>query len=370
MGLELEQRVFVESPAYAGQLHDSQTSVSIQPEWSWEFEGFDLRFNVVGFYREDRQDEERSHGDLRELYLYYEQGDWDLLVGINKVFWGVTESRHLVDVINQTDILENIDLEDKLGQPMVNWNWLLGSGQLSLFWLPRFREQAFSGEGGRFRPPFLVNHELTLYESADRDKHQDWSIRYSHVFDAVDLGIAYFDGTSREPRLVQVSGSNVIRPIYDLMQQTGLDFQYTGEAVLLKSEIMYRETRVDAFEASIAGFEYTFYQVFDSAADVGVLVEYLWDGRDSISPSTPFEHDWFIGGRYTLNNIQDTQLLAGVIIDAHHQHTFITVEFERRLGQDFSLQISGQGAVDQSDQDPLFFITQDGFLQFALNYFY
>ena len=42
-----------------------------------------------------------------------------LLVGAAKVFWGTAESRHLVDIINQTDAVEDIDEEDKLGQPMV-----------------------------------------------------------------------------------------------------------------------------------------------------------------------------------------------------------------------------------------------------------
>ena len=40
--------------------------------------------------------------------------------GVRRVFWGVAESNHLVDVINQTDAIENPDQEDKLGQPMLN----------------------------------------------------------------------------------------------------------------------------------------------------------------------------------------------------------------------------------------------------------
>ena len=41
-------------------------------------------------------------------------------LGLRKVYWGVTESQHLVDVINQTEGVENLDGEDKLGQPMLN----------------------------------------------------------------------------------------------------------------------------------------------------------------------------------------------------------------------------------------------------------
>ena len=79
-----------------------------------------MRISIVGFARADSQDDERSHADLREAYWGYESDDWDVIIGVNKVFWGVTESRHLVDVINQTDLVEDIDQEDKLGQPMIN----------------------------------------------------------------------------------------------------------------------------------------------------------------------------------------------------------------------------------------------------------
>ena len=42
------------------------------------------------------------------------------MIGINKVFWGgFAETRHLVNIVNRSDIVEDMDEEDKLGQPMV-----------------------------------------------------------------------------------------------------------------------------------------------------------------------------------------------------------------------------------------------------------
>ena len=87
---------------------------------------------------------------LREAYWAYE--DWsykgteiELLVGINKVFWGVTESVHLVDIVNQTDLVEDLDQEDKLGQPMVNLALQHDWGLLNIYLLPYFRERTFPG---------------------------------------------------------------------------------------------------------------------------------------------------------------------------------------------------------------------------------
>ena len=61
-----------------------------------------------------------AHGDIRELAYVHASDDWELRLGIRKEFWGVTEFQHLVDVINQTDGVEDFDGEDKLGQQMVN----------------------------------------------------------------------------------------------------------------------------------------------------------------------------------------------------------------------------------------------------------
>ena len=81
---------------------------------------------------------------MRELYWRGVFGDLEVKAGAVKVFWGVTESQHLVDVINQADLVENIDSEDKLGQPMINLSWGKDWGTLELFVLPYYPILYFS----------------------------------------------------------------------------------------------------------------------------------------------------------------------------------------------------------------------------------
>ena len=79
----------------------------------------------------------RTHADLREAYflIFGEIGDgeWELRVGIDQVFWGVTESQHLVDVVNQIDLVEHPNGVSKLGQPMVNITWSSDWGDSGVF---------------------------------------------------------------------------------------------------------------------------------------------------------------------------------------------------------------------------------------------
>ncbi|NIP18147.1 MAG: hypothetical protein GWM87_08310, partial [Xanthomonadales bacterium] len=45
------------------------------------------------------------------------------------------------------------------------------------------------------------------------------------------------------------------------------------------------------------------------ASDLGVLVEYLHDGRAESEPLTVFDDDVFVGARWALNDTQDTSVL-------------------------------------------------------------
>ena len=111
------------------------------------------------FFRYDNADSRRTHADLREAYflLFGEigNGEWELRVGIDQVFWGVTESQHLVDIVNQIDLVEHPNGETKLGQPMVNITYSSDWGIVEFFVLPYHRARTFPGSSGRLRLPLV-----------------------------------------------------------------------------------------------------------------------------------------------------------------------------------------------------------------------
>ncbi len=99
-----ELRAFPNDAAFPEQTNSTLSpSVSFEPEVVYEWNGGDDRLTFVPFLRWDADDDNRTHGDLREANWLHQADDWDLVVGVDKVFWGVTESRHLVDIINQHD---------------------------------------------------------------------------------------------------------------------------------------------------------------------------------------------------------------------------------------------------------------------------
>ena len=363
----VELRWFVEDPQFADQFHGGQGSLVAGPEWDWDSSEGRHQLSLAPFVRFDGRDDERSHFDLREAYWRRVWDDWELLVGVNQIFWGVTESRHLVDVINQRDAVEDVDEEDKLGQPMVQVVLQRGWGRLEGFALVGFRERTFPGREGRQRAPLPVDTGAAVYESGAGQWHLDGAVRYSHYIGDWDIGAHLFHGTDREPRLLPDSGESSLIPFYDLMRQAGVDVQYTRGAWLWKLEGLVRERREQTFGAAVAGFEYTFYQVGKSVADVGLLAEYLYDGRDAGAPLTAFDDDLFVGSRLAMNDTQDTQILAGAIVDREDGSTAAFIEAERRIGERYKIELESRLFLDVDEANPLSTFAQDNFILLRLS---
>ena len=360
-----EFRFFPESPLSSTQHDEFNSSLIFEPEFYHEWAQGNQSIIIVPFFRLDQNDDERTHFDIREMFWQMVSKRWELRVGIGKVFWGVTESQHLVDIINQTDLVEGPDSEDKLGQPMTNLALVLPWGTLDLFMLPYFRKRTFPGKKGRLRPPLRIDTDRAEYESGAKEYHIDWAVRWSHSLRDFDIGVSHFSGTSREPRLVsseQSSKETVLVPFYELIDQTGLDLQWTKGSWLCKLEIISRYGQGDRFTALTGGLEYTYVGLFNTAIDLGLLSEYLYDDR-GVKATTPFEDDVFMGTRLTFNDVQSTDILAGVIFDTDDNTTFWFLEGSRRLGENWTVDLEVRAFNKLTSNDPLFGFRKDDYLQ-------
>jgi hypothetical protein len=369
--IELQVRAFWNDPAWIGQDDQAlQGTLVSTTEFRWRSEEGNQRASLIPYLRWDATDSDRSLVDLHEAYWAYEGRDYEILVGSNTVFWGVTESVHLVDIINQTDFAGDIDGEDKLGQPMVSLALQRDWGEISAFVMPYFSERTFAGVDGRFRPQLPINTDRAQYESSSEENNVDFALRYSHYFGDVDIGLYAFSGTSREPRFVAADDGQSLLPVYDLIDQVGLDLQYTSEAWLWKLEAIARGGYVSTFAAAVGGFEYTFYQVSESSADIGLLLEYQYDGRNELEPITIADNDVFLGTRFALNDVQDTAVLAGVSYDVRTGETFVNIEAERRFGEDWFVELRVRAFSGAEQGDATYWLQQDDYAQLSIARFF
>ena len=201
--LSVESRWFPESGAHPGQHSLASGFVAVPKLYLEDAEGRSLR--LAPFFRYDNADSRRTHADLREAYLLLfgeiGDGEWELRIGVDQVFWGVTESQHLVDIVNQVDFVEHPAGEAKLGQPMLHGTWSRRLGGGGIFCFALSSRPYLSGRAGRLRLPLVVEDEHVEYESETKERHVDFAARYSHSFGLLDMGMSAFNGTGREPAL-------------------------------------------------------------------------------------------------------------------------------------------------------------------------
>ena len=351
--------------------HDTPfSSFYVEPKYYQEWKGGDRSVSITPFFRVDLHDHNRTVVDLRECFYRCVSGNLEFLAGINKLFWGVTESRHLVDVINQTDTAGDFFEEEKLGQPMVNMTFISDAGTADFFILPGFRERVFPDENGRLRTFYPVDTDHPRYESSRENRHVDVAARwFMTLFDA-DVGLSFFSGTCREPQLKFDAGvPGKLIPYYYLCNQISLDLQWITGPWLWKLEALYRKGKSIDYAATVWGFEYTIERVFDTPASFAILSEYQFEDSPR-ETATACDNDIFLGTRVLFNDFQSTEILAGVTLDHENHATRFKVEASRRAGSMWTVNLTGGFFSNIPGNDPLWSFHRDDFILIELKRYF
>lgn len=387
---ELEGRYFYNQSETPG-----TGSVALAPRFLWDAESGRHRVEGQLFQRLDATDRSRTHGDVRELYYQFTEARWEMSLGARQIYWGVTESRQLVDILNQADFVEDLAAEEMLGQPMLTLGLRPDFGAVDLFLLPYQRARTWPGVKGHPRIPFPVDAANARYEHRRGQRHLDRAGRLRLRFGALDVNLNVFDGTARDPDLLpclrqgsdfegtedgpncdipsgfsepnqplppllfnlfqslgllpsdealqeqfiaeqtpRVLANLVLVPQYDRLRQVGVDAQFITGGWALKLEALVREQGGERSHAAVGGFEYTLPRFFETGWDVGLLAEYLYDERTTVI-NNRFDNDVFLATRIGFNDIAGSQLLAGFFFDRRGDDHLLQLEASRRLGADW-----------------------------------
>ncbi len=349
-----------------------QFFTGIEAEFSSDFDSEHLIGTFLPYGRIASGGGEMNHVDIRELNLLYTQDNWEGIAGISRVFWGVTESGHLVDIINQTDQLEGFDGEDKLGQAMIRISRLFDQSTVDLYALPGFREREFLPPGQPLALPFTISDDKPLYGAGNEAQHMDFALRLSGYQGIADYGLSWFSGTSRDPEFV-LQSTGTYRPRYPLIHQAGLDLQLTLDSWLWKLEAIHRtfesDTVTDDFTAIIGGTEYTIYGLADALFDLGLLAEWHGDSREDRT-TVPMQNDLFAGLRVSFSDTQSSEFLAGIFSDLDDGSDSVRVEASRRILGDARITLEAQSFVNVDSGNALSYLKDSDFIVLSLQLFF
>jgi len=323
-----------------------------------------------GFLRLDGQDGHRTHADLRQLVWTREEGDLDVKVGVDTVFWGVTEFDHMIDIVNQTDWVEDPRGTEKLGQPMVAGAFHSGVGSFELLLLPAFRKRTFPDLSGRLQtyPPTDPAHED--FAAPNGANHVDWVGRWSYSGTGWDVGVYHFEGTSRSPRfLLTIEGTQpVLLPRYDLVSQDAFDGQVAVGHWLWKMEGFYQHDGARRYAGATGGFEYTFTGVGGTRADCGLVGELIRDHRPD-GAAGYLQNEVAVGVRLAANDVSGTEAIFGWLTNRDDHRNVWLLDASRRLGTVWKLGLKARGFRHVPRGDVLFGSRDDSYLQIDLTRF-
>lgn len=337
----------------------------------------DRSFTFTPYFRYDATDSERTLADVREAYFltYGDIGEneWEFRIGVDKVFWGVAELHNLVNIVNQTDLADNPDQKSRLGQPMARLSLSGQQSALEMLVLPYHRARTYPGKSGRFRSGLPVDDDRETYESGHEENHLDLAARLSGYAGPLDMGLSVFRGTSRDPVLVPDLARGVLLPHYELIRQYGFDAQLTAGPWLLKLEAIHRSGAKNIrlveedYVAGLIGGEYTYFGVFDSDKDIGLIVEWISDGRDERSTHS-FQNDLFVATRVSFNDVQSTEAVVGVTFDLNTDSRVFDARFERRLSDNWSFKANAMVLWNTEEDIHVNPIRQDDHVAMLLEY--
>ncbi len=372
--LDLEYTRFYQS-AVLPQQESSIWSSALELELAWQWNGDRDKLIFMPFARLDSQDDARSHADIRELLWTHTDEAFDWRLGVGKTFWGATEFFHLVDTINQTDWVESVTGDAKLGQPMLAAGYQGYYNRLDIWVLPGFRERTFPGRDGRLQFSPVFDRHTTLYASARGQNHVDLALRWALSVNSVDLGVSWFSGTRRDPLLVEklVQNPSTSDPqlvsFYDQQRQLSMDLQWAPGNWLLKFEGLRAEgDNADTF-GTTAGVEYSLVGFAGTRMDLGLVVEHLHYSRGWQSVNY-FHRAVALGARLTLNDSAGSSLLLGHIDSRAEDGAVWTLEYRQRLTPRWSIFMEGVAVTDIGAESALYGLRRDDHFRITLRRFF
>lgn len=261
---------------------------------------------------------------LRDFVTSYSTNNFNFYGGITSEFWGVTESRHLVNVINPADARFDKYGQKLLSVPIFKAGILTPGSQLSLYLMPCQRHLSSSSSNSHNYGNSATSSSESFVD-IECDGLTDFALRDEVVYGPIDLGLSYFKGISRE-----INGG-VNSPSkggnYPIISRYSIDIQATIGPSLYKLE-MLAQTSSGHDYASVGGIEYLLPYSESRISDFSILAEYLWDTRcikDSLNCGA------MLGARWVANNASGTQMLATYSSSRYSDQYLTMLKWSQRI---------------------------------------
>jgi hypothetical protein len=322
---------------------DDNKAVTLELELKKDFE------SGIGYIKtkalKDSSDKKRKELLLNEIYYKHIFENSELLLGKNIRFWGSLELHNLTDVFNAKDLLSDpLDEDEKLGNYNIAYQYFFEeSGSIELIAKLREEKQKYQDEKSVFNSfifPYNKNfqtqkskHRPTIYLKYNDSIGEDFQSDYSFVL------LNGYD----ENRDFIISNNETIQYLYEVNKLMFFTTTVKDDTIY-KLEYQYSDIKdyaKDNYYKFGGGIEHTLYGI-KGDIDLGILLEYY----KSDLANTLYQNDIFAGARITFNDVDSSELLVGVVNDNDTSDSFYSLEYSRRLFDNYKLKLNYYNMTD------------------------
>ncbi len=369
---EFEYRGYVGAVAQAyltrpQEKHPANFTLQQQLELKYTQDSFESSATV--YAQEDSYDltdekNERTFMRLDELYAKYNFENDMIFGGRNIRFWGALEANNVVDTFNTKDMRTDGLDPQKQGSWNVAYSHYFGNSEVALiaklyeekqkmaaypyvyyFFPEQITIPPYGSVDMVYDPDRKSQQSLyrpTLYlkwsGSTESDYPMDYAFILQHGYDSQRAFVSELDPAAMTNTLYEeVYLANKFMT-YDtlVVGSTLLKIEALATDVIESNVTSIGKTVADYYQFGI-GVEHTL-TGFAGEADLGLIAEYyyynIFDTGSDIATDLDlfqvFENDLFLGLRYTFNDISNSSVLAGAIIDLQYREQSYSVKYETR----------------------------------------
>jgi hypothetical protein len=303
----------------------------------------------------DAADSRRTMGDIGDGKIEFQRGTWSLAIGLNLLAWDTADMGHPFGKVNHAAISQNLTLEDKLAQPMLQVAKTTRYGDFSIIWMPYLREPALQALSQPYRTDLPVRPENARYRVGNDAWYQSFALRWSHAVSEFEGASAYID-MQRDAQLEPISFDGggeptALRPLVGNAMHFGVTASHVAGPTLWKVEAA---GRIDAFSRSYGsanyctvsgGLEYTMLGARSSDAHLDLVLEGSLDSRGETAPVT-YDDDAVYGVRLGIDKDSDSSLLLLGATDLESGGTSVRLEAEHQIAGQWSMRLEGRTVLN------------------------
>ncbi len=248
---------------------------------------YDAAYDIGHYYSDSATSDQRTETELRDTYVDYSTGAWDLRVGKQQVVWGEAVGVFVADVVNAKDMREFLlpDFDNiRIPEWGTNLEYTHNNLHSEFIFLPgiEFDKLGVRGSEFAFPLPLAPDTPYTYHdakEPKDGFENSKLGSRFNYLWEGFDMSVFYLHSWTHTPVLYRtINGSRYdFDPQYKRLDTWGAAVSKEIHDIVLKSDFVYTPddyfslidpTDSDGIARSgrleyLLGFDYTFFDKLD-----------------------------------------------------------------------------------------------------------